>query len=123
MLKAEAAANDGHLAIDTEAHFVSGSFDPLGEGGDAFSLPEQIHTIEAGAFENSGVQILRVPESCTAIQTGAFKNCKQLRMVWLPGNCSVDSSAFDGCTALKAIYAPAGSQAASFAEAWGMGKE
>ena len=72
-----------------------------------FTLPSDLKTIEASAFE--GVEEMTVVDAhaCTFIGKDAFKDCTELKQIKLPKDCAIDPDAFSGCGTVY-VFAPAG---------------
>ena len=95
-------------------------------------LPENLHTIDAGAFLGKrflySVKIpdsvtgigdsafqgctrlveLNIPETVTTLGSSVFKDCRMLGKVTIPGPItSIGKYVFDGCTRLKEVKIPA----------------
>lgn len=71
-------------------------------------VPEQVHTIGAGAFK-ACVSLKRVilPEGLRTIEENAFKGCRKLEEVRIPGQVSrIGSYAFHRCHALRQMILP-----------------
>lgn len=75
-----------------------------------FTLPEELSTIETGAFEGAALVTVVDAHNCTSIGPGAFGNCAGLTQILLPADCLIDSMAFDGCTGPVFVFAPAGGE-------------
>ena len=59
------------------------------------------------AFENSGIETVRLPEGLTAISLACFYGCDKLKHVELPETLEmIGSIAFHYCTALEEITLP-----------------
>ena len=70
-------------------------------------LPESLRTLGGAAFENSGVETLRLPEGLTYISDSCFYNCQQLKAVELPETMeTIGGAAFLCCTALEELTLP-----------------
>ena len=70
-------------------------------------LPESLRTLGRSAFENSGVETVRLPEGLTDISDFCFYNCQQLKTVELPEMLeTIGSGAFHCCLALEKITLP-----------------
>ena len=80
-----------------------------------FEIPEEITSLENGAFErNKNLTEIIVPDSVTAIGGNAFRNCTELTGIRLPGGLkSIEAYTFERCTSLKSITIPDGVTALS----------
>lgn len=80
------------------------------------SLPEDLKTIEEGAFDGSAAACVVVPDGCETIGDYAFANCPTLTIIRLPDSVTgISEYAFSGCEDCV-IVAPIGSVAIVFAE-------
>ncbi len=70
-------------------------------------LPESVKEIGVNAFNNSGLESVRLPEKVETIESSAFSYCKSLKEVVINQgvNC-IGSGAFKGCSALEHIDIP-----------------
>lgn len=84
-------------------------------GPATFTLPSELRTIEAGAFEGDASITVVDAHACTAIGADAFNGCTGLTQIRLPINCTIGDRAFDGCTSLLAIYGTAGGSTETWA--------
>ena len=66
---------------------------------------ENITTIPANAFANTGIETLSLP-LCTTIQEGAFKECSQLKSIDIPVCQSIGMNAFASCSHLESASIP-----------------
>ena len=66
---------------------------------------ENITTIPANAFANTGIETLSLP-LCTTIQEGAFKECSQLKSIDIPVCQSIGMNAFASCSRLESASIP-----------------
>lgn len=66
---------------------------------------ENITTIPANAFANTGIETLSLP-LCTTIQVGAFRGCTQLKSIDLPVCQSIGMRAFASCSRLESASIP-----------------
>lgn len=63
---------------------------------------ENITTIPANAFANTGIETLSLP-LCTTIQEGAFRGCTQLKSIDIPVCQSIGMNAFASCSCLESV--------------------
>ena len=80
-----------------------------------FSLPNNLLSIEAYAFEGTSMTIVYISDNCTSIGDYAFSNCTNLTQIRIPGNCSISDTAFSGCGNLY-IFGTPGTLADSFCQ-------
>lgn len=66
---------------------------------------ENITTIPANAFANTGIETLSLP-LCTTIQEGAFRGCTQLKSIDIPVCQSIGMNAFASCSRLESVSIP-----------------
>lgn len=66
---------------------------------------ENITTIPANAFANTGIETLSLP-LCTTIQEGAFRECSQLKSIDIPVCQSIGMNAFASCSRLESASIP-----------------
>ena len=66
---------------------------------------ENITTIPANAFANTGIETLSLP-LCTTIQEGAFWGCTQLKSIDIPVCQSIGMNAFASCSRLESVSIP-----------------
>ena len=66
---------------------------------------ENITTIPANAFANTGIETLSFP-LCTTIQEGAFRGCTQLKSIDIPVCQSIGMNAFASCSRLESVSIP-----------------
>ena len=66
---------------------------------------ENITTIPANAFANTGIETLSLP-LCTTIQEGAFRGCSQLKSIDIPICQSIGMNAFASCSHLESASIP-----------------
>ena len=66
---------------------------------------ENITTIPANAFANTGIETLSLP-LCTTIQDGAFRGCTQLKSIDIPVCQSIGMNAFASCSRLESASIP-----------------
>ena len=66
---------------------------------------ENITTIPANAFANTGIETLSLP-LCTTIQGGAFRGCSQLKSIDIPVCQSIGMNAFASCSRLESASIP-----------------
>lgn len=66
---------------------------------------ENITTIPANAFANTGIETLSLP-LCTTIQEGAFRGCTQLKSIDIPVCQSIGMNAFASCSRLESASIP-----------------
>lgn len=66
---------------------------------------ENITTIPANAFANTGIETLSLP-LCTTIQEGAFRGCSQLKSIDIPVCQSIGMNAFASCSHLESASIP-----------------
>ena len=66
---------------------------------------ENITTIPANAFANTGIETLSLP-LCTTIQEGAFRGCSQLKSIDIPVCQSIGMNAFASCSRLESASIP-----------------
>ena len=86
-------------------------------------LLEADMTLEAGAFEGSGITAIRLYEGLEAIPERAFAD-SALEWIYIPATVTIFAdSAFDGCTAALIICTPENSPAAMFAQENGISLE
>lgn len=78
----------------------------LAFGTPDFTLPANLQTIEANAFEGAKMTIVDA-HTCTEIGAEAFKSCTALRQIKLPKDCTIAADAFAGCGTVY-VFAPAG---------------
>ncbi len=62
---------------------------------EASRLPEDLRTIEAGAFTGADLQDVVLPDSVISIEADAFTNMPGLRAMKLSGDINIDMGAFD----------------------------
>ena len=79
-------------------------------GPAAFVLPDDLATIEAGAFEGDAAITVVDAHSCTSIGANAFRNCAGLTQILVHKECRIDGTAFAGCGTVV-VFAPAGGAA------------
>ena len=86
--------------------FDANASDLLGDGTADFTLPADLTTLEASAFE--GVTDLHIVDarSCTAIGANVFTGTG-LSQIRLPKDCLIDTGAFSGCWRVF-VFAEAG---------------
>ena len=102
--------NGDRFVIDVSgapaAHVVIGAFVLPDFGTADFTLPADLTTLEASAFE--GVTDLRIVDarSCTAIGANVFTGTG-LSQIRLPKDCLIDTGAFSGCWRVF-VFAEAG---------------
>ena len=73
-----------------------------------FTLPAELNTIEANAFEGAELVTVVDAHSCDAIGPEAFRDCAGLTQILLPVDCLIDPTAFSGCNGPVFVFAPAG---------------
>ena len=66
---------------------------------------ENITTIPANAFANTGIETLSLP-LCTTMQEGAFRGCTQLKSIDIPVCQSIGMNAFASCSRLESVSIP-----------------
>ena len=66
---------------------------------------ENITTIPANAFANTGIETLSLP-LCKTIQGGAFRGCSQLKSIDIPVCQSIGMNAFASCSRLESASIP-----------------
>lgn len=72
-----------------------------------FGEGRQLVSIEAGAFNYSGLKSINIPNSVTSIGDAAFSYCDNLTNVSIPNTITnIPDSAFYCCTSLKVIDIP-----------------
>ncbi len=75
--------------------------------GAAYSIPNGVERIGAGAFGNTPVSEVTIPDSVTCIGDSAFGNCYLLTELQLPaGLTSIGSRAFAMCAGLTELTIP-----------------
>ena len=80
-----------------------------------FWLPEQLTTVEDGAFEGIFAQQIVLSENVTSIGDGAFKNCPNLLLIVIPASVTeIGEDILEGCEDVY-IITPEGSQAETYA--------
>ena len=100
--------------IDSEEACVMVSIVAAPFGTPDFTLPADVRTIEANAFEGVAMTIAEIPDGCTSIGAKAFKNCANLRQIRIPASVtSIDTTAFEGCAEVV-VYGTTDSAAQSF---------
>ncbi|MGN1403683.1 MAG: leucine-rich repeat protein [Ruminococcus sp.] len=71
------------------------------------TIPETVKTIEAGAFQNTGIRRITIPETVEYISPDAFQNCKLLLEVTFCNSIEeITSEMFAGCEELKSVTLP-----------------
>lgn len=76
--------------------------------GEGLTIPKNINTIAANAFEGAGLTTIYIPNQITSISTAAFKDCTNLENVHISNNVSeISASTFEGCSSLRTIEIPA----------------
>ena len=96
-----------NLSLTISLHPSVDIGEPPAFGQATFTLPAELRTIEAGAFEGDTSITVVDAHGCTAIGAGAFKGCTGLTQILLPKNCRIASNAFALCDKVF-VYAPAG---------------
>ena len=62
------------------------------------SLPDNLKTLETGAFSDSGLISIEIPDTVTEIRSYAFENCKKLTSAALSDKINtIESSTFVNC--------------------------
>ena len=70
-------------------------------------IPNNVTTIGADAFRNSGITELVIPEHVTSVQYHSFFNCQSLTKVTFPNSVTViDDFLFSGCSNLEEVVLP-----------------
>ena len=63
-----------------------------------FTLPKDIKSIEASAFESADMSVVYIPDGCESIGVNAFRYCTSLRQIRIPASVTtIDQTAFTGC--------------------------
>ena len=63
-----------------------------------FTLPKDIKSIEASAFEGADMSVVYIPDGCESIGANAFRYCANLRQIRIPASVTtIDQTAFTGC--------------------------
>ena len=63
-----------------------------------FTLPKDIKSIEASAFESADMSVVYIPDGCESIGVNAFRYCTSLRQIRIPASVTtIDQAAFTGC--------------------------
>ena len=103
------AADDMVLISDDELLDRMAQVAPEGEADNTgFAvLPDDLATIEAGAFEGDAAITVVDAHSCTSIGANAFRNCAGLTQILVHKECQIDGTAFAGCGTVV-VFAPAG---------------
>ena len=84
-----------------------------------FTLPNDLLTIEANAFEGIAASIVDVPDGCTAIGDHAFRNCPNLTQIRIPASVTdIGTDIFSGCTHNVCVYGTAGSAAQAYCSSY-----
>lgn len=68
------------------------------------TLPDDISTIEASAFEKSGLKTMVAKASTISIAKSAFADCQDLETIKFEGNVGIDQDGFKNCFKLTAVY-------------------
>lgn len=71
--------------------------------GKRVTLPEEIHTIAEGAFENASIEFLCIPHYVT-LCPGAFKNAKFKEIALPEGVRRIEDHTFSDCENLNIVY-------------------
>ncbi|MBQ8136065.1 MAG: leucine-rich repeat domain-containing protein, partial [Clostridia bacterium] len=75
----------------------------------AYTVPDGITTIGAGAFDGVDVQKIYLTDSVHTLGEGAFRRCEFLEVCRIPDAVTVfPDELFDKCTALKVVSIPSG---------------
>lgn len=93
------SAVDGVLFRDSGA--VLAAYPPASPNT-AYSLPDSVKTVAAGAFLNCGLlESLHLNEGLETVESSAFQNCRGLRSIRLPDSLRAKGTyCFYGCTSL-----------------------
>ena len=71
------------------------------------SLPDNLKTLETGAFSDSGLISIEIPDTVTEIRSYAFENCKKLTSAALSDKINtIESSTFVNCSSLSNVKIP-----------------
>ncbi|WP_298482248.1 leucine-rich repeat protein [uncultured Ruminococcus sp.] len=91
---------------DSMESIPDGYFKDCANLGDV-TIPETVKTIEAGAFQNTGIRRITIPETVEYISPDAFQNCKRLLEVTFCNSIEeIPSEMFVGCEELRSVTLP-----------------
>ena len=107
---ASQAQADTEITLKRRFVRLTAVWDPVTFGTPDFTLPADITSIEAEAFEGAAMSIVSVPDGCMSIGAHAFRNCPALTQIRIPAGCAVGEDVFDGCTQVY-VFGIAGSSA------------
>ena len=78
--------------------YVDGPLEEPVFGEPDFTLPKDIKSIEASAFESADMSVVYIPDGCESIGVNAFRYCTSLRQIRIPASVTtIDQTAFTGC--------------------------
>lgn len=84
-----------------------------------FTLPGDIQTIEANAFEGIAAETVVIPDGCKTIGSRAFANCSRLVEIVIPASVTrISNDAFSGCS--NFVINSSGDYVQRYASAYGI---
>ena len=92
------ASNTANMTIN------NGVLTAYNGGGGAVTIPSEVTSIGAGAFQGKPISSVSIPGSVRSIGDSAFANCTALTNVTIPGSVtSMGSGVFSGCSSLGSV--------------------